>query len=186
MCVPAGHHGSRVAAVRAGAAGWGEHKAIISPDAFLRCTRAVVSLMSLSSRSEVLAYSASSSGSPVPAVARVRVPGGIAASCTACMCLTQGQCRQPVSTPGCGTTSVVRAGARAGRHVVCQKKLSQALMFMCRGRRSMPLYQGTTAGPRASQQAAPDTLRSTPHAAGSLHFLREGQQQRLRCNQTRQ
>ena len=50
----------------------------------------------------------------------------------------------------------------------------------------MPLFPGTTAGPRASQQAAPDTLRSIPHAAGSLLIPREGQQQRSQCNQMRQ
>ena len=49
----------------------------------------------------------------------------------------------------------------------------------------MPLCQGTTAVPRASQQAAPDTLRSIPRVAGSLHIQREGQQQRSRCNQMR-
>ena len=62
----------------------------------------------------------------------------------------------------------------------------QPYVFMHRGRRSMPLCQGTIAVPRASRQAAPDTLRSTRRAAGSLHMQREGQQQRSRCNQMRQ
>ena len=69
VCISAGDHSSRVAAVRAGAAGWGEHEAIISSGGFGRSLRPVVSLASLSSRPEVLTCSATSSGSSVPAVA---------------------------------------------------------------------------------------------------------------------